>query len=259
MDKIHDRRFGEPITLADMHEAKEKIIRERGTHLDSLMERMKEPRVRPIVEAVMTGSDMNRDELSDDLSYVLDLGLLAVDDGILKPANPMYAEIIGRYLSWGTQQKVRQDVRETPWVKPDGLDMAGLMAAFQEFWRENADESAVPFHYREAYPQLVLQAFLQRVINGGGAIIREMALGKKAMDLGVLFRGAKYAVECKKLSFYQKSHEKAYDQVCGYMDHLDVGEGWLVVFDPDLSKPWDGRIYTKDIPWRGKTIHLVGC
>ena len=61
MDEIHDRRFGEPITLADMREAKEKIIRERGTHLDSLMERMKEPRVRPIVEAVMTGSDMNRD------------------------------------------------------------------------------------------------------------------------------------------------------------------------------------------------------
>ena len=30
MDKIHDRRYGEPITLADMHEAKEKIIRERG-------------------------------------------------------------------------------------------------------------------------------------------------------------------------------------------------------------------------------------
>ena len=259
MDEIHDRRFAEPITLADMHEAKEKIIRERGTHLDSLMERMKEPRVRPIVEAVMTGSDMNRDELSDDLSYVLDLGLLAVDDGILKPANPMYAEIIGRYLSWGTQQKVRQDVRETPWVKPDGLDMAGLMAAFQEFWRENADESAVPFHYREAYPQLVLQAFLQRVINGGGAIIREMALGKKAMDLGVLFRGAKYAVECKKLSFYEKSHEKAYDQVCGYMDRLGVNEGWLVVFDPDLSQPWEGRIFSKDLSWNGKTIHLVGC
>ena len=259
MDKIHDRRFGEPITLADMHEAKEKIIRERGTHLDSLMERMKEPRVRPIVEAVMTGSEILENVLDDDLSYVLDLGLFVSERGVLRPANPMYAEIMGRYLSWGTQQFVLRNVLETPWAKDDGLDMTGLMAAFQEFWRENADEAAVPFQYREAYPQLVLQAFLQRVINGGGEIIREMALGKKAMDLGVLFRGAKYAVECKKVSFYEKSHEKAYDQVCGYMDRLGVGEGWLVVFDPDLSKPWDGRIYAEDIPWRGKTIHLVGC
>ena len=259
MDKIHDRRFAEPITLADMHEAKEKIIRERGTHLDSLMERMKEPRVRPIVEAVMTGAANRRDLVEDDVSFVLDLGLLREEDGDLVPANPMYAEIMGRYLSWSTQQDVRVQVRETPWVKDNGLDMSGLMAAFQEFWRENAEAGAVPYDYREAYPQLVLQAFLQRVINGGGVIIREMALGKKAMDLGVVFRGAKYAVECKKVSFYEKSHEKAYDQVCGYMDRLGVAEGWLVVFDPDLSKPWDGRIYTKDLPWNGKTIHLVGC
>ena len=259
VDKIHDRRYGEPITLADMHEAKEKIIRERGTHLDSLMERMKEPRVRPVVEAVMTGAANRRDLPDDDVSFVLDLGLLREEDGDLVPANPMYAEIMGRYLSWTTQQDVRVQDRETPWTKGDGLDMAGLMAAFQEFWRENADEAAVPFQYREAYPQLVLQAFLQRVINGGGEIIREMALGKRAMDLGVLFRGAKYAVECKKVAFYEKSHEKAYDQVCGYMDRLGVDEGWLVVFDPDLSKPWDGKIYAKDLPWRGKTIHLVGC
>ena len=259
VEKIHKDDFSQPVTGADMEEAKEKIVRERGTHLDSLMERMKEPRVRRVVEPVMLGGDLNRDSLSDDLRYVLDLGILVERDGALVPANPMYAEIIGRYLSWGTQQDVRMKVQEAPWAKDDGLDMAGLMAAFQEFWRENADESAVPYDYREAYPQLVLQAFLQRVINGGGEIIREMALGKRAMDLGVVFRGAKYAVECKKVAFYEKSHEKAYDQVCGYMDRLGVGEGWLVVFDPDLSKPWDEKIYSKDVAWQGKTIHIVGC
>ena len=202
VEKIHGDRYDEPITGDDVHEAKEKIIRERGTHLDSLMERMKEPRLQPIVEQVMLGGDVDFDEYADNLSYALDLGLFKNVDGVLRPANPMYAEIMGRYLSWGTQMRVRQDVQENPWVKDDGLDMPGLMAAFQEFWRENADEMSVPFNYRESYPQIVLQAFLQRVINGGGEIIREMALGKKAMDLGVLFHGAKYAVEVKKLSYY---------------------------------------------------------
>ena len=61
-------------------------------------------------------------------------------------------------------------VPENPWVRDDGLDMQGLMAAFQDFWRENADMNQAPFAYREAYPHLVLQAFLQRVINGGGAV-----------------------------------------------------------------------------------------
>ena len=116
-----------------------------------------------------------------------------------------------------------------------------------------------PFEYNEAYPHIVLQAFLQRVINGGGEIIREMALGKGALDLGVVFRGAKYAVEVKLKYNYEKNRDKSYDQVCRYMDHLGVSEGRLVVFDPDLTKPWDGRIYSKDIPWQGKTVHLVGC
>ena len=43
------------------------------------------------------------------------------------------------------------------------------------------------------------------------------------------------------------------------MDRLGVNEGWLVVFDPDLSKPWEDKIYTKDLSWNGKTVHLVGC
>lgn len=47
-------------------------------------------------------------------------------------------------------------VPENPWVRDDGLDMQGLMAAFQDFWRENADMNQAPFAYREAYPHLVL-------------------------------------------------------------------------------------------------------
>jgi len=79
------------------------------------------------------------------------------------------------------------------------------------------------------------------------------------MDIGVVFRGAKYAIECKKAAYYAKSHEKAYDQVCGYMDRLGVSEGWLVVFDPDLSRPWDGKIFAEDVAWNGKTVHVLGC
>ena len=79
-------------------------------------------------------------------------------------------------------------------------------------------KNAVPFKYREAYPHLVLQAFLQHVINGGGQIVREMALGSERLDLGVHFRGAVYAVAVKTLKLYEKSHEKAHTH--GKMIHL---------------------------------------
>ena len=259
VEKIHGERYGETITAEDMCEAKEKIIRERGTHLDSLMERMKEPRVRRVVEPVMIGEDIAADELNDDIKLVLDMGLLRSENGALVPANPMYAEIIGRYLSFNTQERMKRVVPETPWVKEDGLDMQGLLLAFQDFWRENAEMNKAPFEYNEAYPHIVLQAFLQRVINGGGEIVREMALGKGALDLGVLFRGAKYAVEVKLLYRYERDREKAYDQIVRYMDHLGVDEGWLVVFDPDLTKPWDGKIRREDLERGGHRIHLFCC
>ena len=86
-----------------------------------------------------------------------------------------------------------------------------------------------------------------------------MALGKGALDLGVVFRKAKYAVEVKLKYNYEKNREKSYAQVCRYMDHLGVSEGWLVVFDPDLTKPWDDKISSEDIAQDGKTIHLVRC
>ena len=258
VEKIHGERYGETITAADMCEAKEKIVRERGTHLDSLMERMKEPRVRRVVEPVLTGEAISRDLLNDDVRFVLDLGILKERDGALVPANPMYAEIIGRYLSWGTQQDVRMRVQETPWVKDGGLDMQGLLLAFQEFWRENAETNNAPYEYREAYPHIVLQAFLQRVINGGGQIIREMALGKGALDLGVLFRDGKYAVEVKLKYNYEKSPEKAYAQVLRYVDHLGQGEGWLVVFDPQLGD-WDAKLRHEDVVRDGKTVHVFFC
>ena len=258
VEKIHGERYGEPITAADMCEAKEGIVRERGTHLDSLMERMKEPRVRRTVEPVLTGEMIRRDLLQDDVRFVLDLGILKERDGALVPANPMYAEIIGRYLSWGTQQDVRLLVQETPWVKDGGLDMQGLLLAFQEFWRENAELDRAPFEYREAYPHIVLQAFLQRVVNGGGQIIREMALGKGALDLGVLFRDGKYAVEVKLKYNYDKNPEKAYAQVLRYVDHLGQSEGWLVVFDPKLGD-WDAKLRHEDVVREGKTVHVFFC
>ena len=40
---------------------------------------------------------------------------------------------------------------------------------------------------------------------------------------------------------YEKNREKAYEQVCRYMDHLGVAEDWLVVFAPDLAVGFQSR------------------
>ncbi len=254
--KIHALRYSEPITVADVEAAKEAIIRRRDTHVDSLMERMREPRVRRIVEPLILGNDTELTANDDDWRFITDLGLLRVERGTLVPANPMYAEIIGRYLSRGEQDRMIRSVPETPWVKDDGLDMAGLMAAFQQFWRENSGADRDIMGYREAVPHLVLMAFLQRVTNGGGHINREMAVGTGRLDLCVEFRGARYAIEVKTSDNFKG--EKSYEQCAQYLDTLKLTEGWMPIFDKSKTKTWDEKIYIRDETFNGKTIHVLG-
>ena len=254
--KIHGFRYGETITVEDVEAAKEAIIRRRDTHVDSLMERMREPRVRRIVEPLISGDKSDVTYNDEDYRYITDFGLLRVDRGALVPANPMYAEIIGRYLSRGEQDAMIRSVPETPWVKDDGLDMSGLMAAFQQFWRENSGADRDIMGYRESVPHLVLMAFLQRVTNGGGHINREMALGQGRLDLCVEFRGARYAIEVKTSANFQG--DKSYDQCAKYLDSLGLSEGWMPIFEKSKEKTWDEKIYTRDVVVDGKSIHVIG-
>ena len=255
--KIHAFRYAEPITVADVESAKEEIIRRRDTHVDSLMERMREPRVRRIVEPLISGQGLVVSRNSEDFRYVIDLGLLREDEiKRVVPANPMYSEIIGRYLTRDEQDDMLSSIPETPWVKDDGLDMAGLMAAFQRFWRENSGADRDIMGYREAVPHLVLMAFLQRVTNGGGHINREMALGQGRLDLCVEFRGARYAIEVKTSANF--AGEKSYEQCAKYLDDLGLTEGWMPIFDKSKTKTWDEKIYTRDETCNGKTIHVIG-
>ena len=99
-------------------------------------------------------------------------------------------------------------------------------------------------------------AFLQRVVNGGGRIFREMALGSTRLDLCVEFGKFRYAVELKMKRMF--SQEKSYPQLVGYLDKLGLPEGWMAIFDEDKSKAWDEKLFLRDETFNGKTIHVVG-
>ena len=81
--------------------------------------------------------------------------------------------------------------------------MEKLLAAFQKFFREHSVHWAERFEYREAGPQLLLQAFLQRIVNAGGRIEREYGLGRMRTDLLIVWpvdgEVHKTVIECKLL------------------------------------------------------------
>ena len=91
-----------------------------------------------------------------------------------------------RELTWVLQDRIPEPAAR--YVRPDGgLDMDGLLAAFQDFFRQNSEHWIRRAQYTEAGPQLVLQAFVHRVVNATGRIERKYALGSRRVDLLVVW------------------------------------------------------------------------
>ena len=251
--------YTQPVTAALVAEAIQTIILRRDTHIDSLLERLKEERVRRVVEPMLNG-EIFYERLSDDYRYVTDLGLIKDSQGIIRPSNPIYGEVIARTLSYEAQEKfllVKPNATIPRYLKDGEIDMNYLMQDFQQFWRENSNIWIERFQYKEAAPHLILQAFLQRIINGGGYIIREMAAGINRADLCLVYGNHKYPIELK-IRRSEKSIKEGIEQTLDYMDIFGCSEGWLAVFDrrPEIS--WDEKIYMKNETIDGKTVTIVG-
>ena len=258
-----------PITAEMVGEAKENLILRRETHLDKLADRLHEDRVRRVIQSLLVGSDAPVLAPEDDLQYVEDLGLIQ-----RKPsatiANPIYREIIPRALTSVTQDTLAQ---ETAWyVRADGrLDLVRLLAAFQQFFREHAESWLERFDYQEAGPQLLLQAFLQRIVNSGGRVEREYGLGRRRTDLLVLWpvseirsqesesRGQMPASSFQRAVIELKILHKSLEQTIAeglaqtwaYADKCGADEAHLVIFDRDARKPWEAKIFQRAEVYRG--------
>ena len=93
------------ITEADILDAQERLILARVTHLDHLADKLREERVHRVVEPILAGASVPAWS-TEDVEYVHDLGLVALDDeGTPRIANPIYAEVVPRHLNtrcrWG--------------------------------------------------------------------------------------------------------------------------------------------------------------
>jgi type II secretory pathway predicted ATPase ExeA len=246
-----------PVTSEHVEAAKEAIIVERRTHIDSLAAKLRETRVRRILDPMIAGEQTPEDVLDDDFAYVLGLGLIRAHQGHFEIANPIYREVVLRSLTYIRQMQIANE--PAAYVRPDGaLDLAKIMADWQLFWREDGHLAAAGFGYRESGPHLMLMAFLQRIVNGGGRIEREYGLGRGALDLVVNWRGKRHAIEVK-LRRDTQTEKRALEQVARYLDTIGLDEGWLVMFDLRAKRSWKQRLTSKVVKTAGKRIHLLGC
>jgi len=141
--------------------------------------------------------------------------------------------------------------------------MDRMLQEFQSFWRQNSElwESKTK-SYTEAFPHLLLMAFLQRVLNGGGQIERDCAAGRGRMDLRIDYEKHRYIIEIKLLRSYHSPEtfrKKGLEQVLKYRDKFDAETPtYLIIFDrrPEYkSKSWEERISWE----REGDVTVLGC
>ena len=251
----HDRSRAIGVDAID--EAREALILRRVTHLDQLADTLSEERVRRVILPMLAGS-ADWDYSVRDLEYVRDLGLVA-SDGEVRIANPIYAEVVPRELTAVLQSGLETQVDPAWFMNADGsLDVAGLLSAFQGYFREHSESWVERYVHAEAGPQLVLHAYLQRVVNSGGRIEREYAVGRGRIDLLIEWcqptgKGAvrirKYVIECKVRTArigLDRLIRDGQKQTAAYMDGCGAESGHLAIFDLRPGQSWENRVFRRD-------------
>ncbi|MCU0753818.1 MAG: hypothetical protein MUE46_01680 [Xanthomonadales bacterium] len=232
------------IDLEKMREAREALILRNDTHLDQLTDKLREDRLRRVIEPMLIGDSPEASPA--DLQYVLDLGLIRVGAGKNPmPANAIYAEVLPRVLNHVTQFGMHSER-----IRPTWLDASGKLAPrqfllnFLDFWREHGEVMMRSVPYHEAAPHLVLMAYLQRVVNGAGRIEREYAAGSGRLDLLVVHGDSRMAIEVKRWRPGRPDPlAEGLEQIERYLTRLGLPDGYLVIFDQRPDAPaWEQRM-----------------
>jgi hypothetical protein len=149
----------------------------------------------------------------------------------------------------GNAAEDQLDVPETrTFIGTDGtLDMRRLLEEFAAFWREHGEILAGKMTYHEVAPQLVLMAYLRRVVNGGGFIDREYGVGRGRIDLLVRWPlvGAanQRAVQREALELKAWAQDRpdplrqGLQQLEACLSQLGLDHGTLVIFDRRPNAP----------------------
>jgi hypothetical protein len=227
----------ETVSIDHIKEARQQMILARETHLDALVYRLRDPQIKQLLETILTGKfDLSLGTGNSAVDQALDLGLIRYDEHEgYKASNPIYEEIITRFLN-SAYYAVLPPPSSWKWEKEDGtLDMDNLLREFVKFWRRHSQVLEESPEFTEAFPHLLLTAFLQRVTNGGGYVSREAAAGRGRMDLAIEYRGKTDIVEIKLVYPHDSPEtvkEEGLEQVKAYRDKVEPNAAaYLLIFD----------------------------
>jgi len=221
----------EPITVDDVESAIKRLLRERNSHFDNLLEKARLFK-ESFVAAIFNGVEYNPDD--EDQSWLEQFGLIKEENEKVEAANTIYKR---RFLKAFFQESgaVADTSLKSYFTRHGLLDMESILSDFEEYIMQ----IGVNAFYAGKKPyektgQFLLTAWLYQFVEGGKGELRfETPTGLGRMDILLTYKGRKYIVETKiNRSNIEKTLERAIDQLCEkYLLTEQSDEGCIVVFD----------------------------
>jgi hypothetical protein len=221
----------EPITADDVESAIKRLLRERNSHFDNLLEKARMYK-ESFVTVIFNGIEYNPDD--EDQSWLEQFGLIKEENEKVETANTIYKR---RFLKAFFQESgAFADTSLKSYFTQHGLlDMESILSDFEEYIMQ----IGVNAFYAGKKPyektgQYLLTAWLYQFVEGGKGDLRfETPTGLGRMDILLTYGSRKYIIETKiNRSNIHKTLEKAIDQLCEkYLLTEQSDEGCIVVFD----------------------------
>jgi hypothetical protein len=296
--KILKNNYSVSVKGSHIDQAAETLIKRRDTHIDSLLERLKEKRISRVLDSVFAGTKSEVPNDSDDRRYCLELGLVKENENKkLRPANAVCKEVMSRVIIDQIQFALDDKISNLEWTDGQTIFITKILQEFQKFWRLNS----LSFPLRITNLDLIssdsitlegidpdtlinnpnLSSFLKQIkdllsrkYDEAAYSFMLMAYLQKVVNGGALVhrefaegRGAvDLAVVFKNHQYLievkllgQKTLEESLEQLAGYLDTSGEKEGWLVIFDRSVRKKRDDKIYFRTLEFNNFIINVAGC
>ncbi len=260
--EIFHNDYSRPISPATVEAAKARLVAQRHTHIDGLAQKISHPLVRPILMSIISGENPDLEGFDEALRYCRDLGIAGLSDPV-RFANPINQEIILHLLTAGLQRAIHPETAEVDlYLQADGrLNTDRLLDAFIDFYCQQGEAWLSRFEYPEAGQQLLLLAFLQRILLPEGRFVYDLSSGSGRTALCVDWRQ-----QLLPLQIYARYDTRSLpaqanlQSFCRSLDKLGQQQGYLLLFEkrPLSEVPWRHRLRREVKLVEGKKITLLG-
>ncbi|MDM8545426.1 AAA family ATPase [Candidatus Venteria ishoeyi] len=241
------------IDLNMVKQAKIELLQHNAIHLENLFKKLKEPKFKLIIEAILTGGIPDFNHFRDALNYAYSFGIVTRHTPITF-STPIYQYAFIISMSEPFQWVLPPALTESmQFVRDGNLDPDQLLTAFQQFYYRHGTQwlSQCPFQQAGCY--LLLFAFLLRTLGEQAEFNWHTAMGVGYCSMHVEFVGQTHLF-CMKLSRDQYAREEGLIQLREQLKQHQLNRAYLLLFDVSHQN----RVYREEIIEDNKHMILFG-